>query len=142
MLKIFTPLSVSHHVCANEWIMKYVFCVSHLVPLIPSLPPEKTPGRLSLPAGREMLREVVRMCTVSLIPHKSWSCRATDAVSWDFAFIKERVVSSGIATCWRHLGGLQRMMLTGCPPMPAALQCPRLNCTHRVIFLRNKDSKI
>lgn len=64
MLKIFTPLSVSHHVCANEGIMKCVFCALHLVPVIHSLPPEGTPGRVALPVGREMLWEVVRMCSV------------------------------------------------------------------------------
>lgn len=141
MLKIFTPLSVSHHVCANEGIMKYVFCASYLVPLIHSLPPEGTLGRVAQPVVREMLQEVIRMCTVSLIPHKNWSCHVTGAVSWHFAFIKGRVVSYGIVTCWRHLGGLQKVMLPGCPPMPAALQCPHLNCMHGVIFLRNKDSK-
>lgn len=122
--------------------MKYVFCALHLVPLICSLPPEGTLGRVALSAGREMLRKVFGMCTVSLIPHKSCSCRVTDEASWDLAFIKERVVSHGIATCWRHLGGLQKVMLTGCPPMSAALERPRFNCMHGVIFLRNKDSKI
>lgn len=93
--------------CANEGIMKYVFCALHLVPLIPSLPPEGTLGRVALPAGREMLRGVAGMRAVSLIPHKSWSRCVTDAVLWDLALITDRVVSYGIATCCRHLGGLQ-----------------------------------
>lgn len=57
MLKIFTPLSVSHHVCTNEWIMKYVSCVLHLVLLIHFVPPEGTPEEAGL-AHRQ--RSVVR----------------------------------------------------------------------------------